>query len=593
MTTAPPSEESGLAPAVSLILTGADSAVTLANQAERLVQSLPANHEIVLVVPESAELLPGELTTQAGNSVTVVTIGEHPSESAKRAAGARHATAEVLLFCSMPMDPDADWTTALLEQASLEGVGAAGPVLAPSTDPTRWVGGLKFVDAALNIEWLAPPAGPTPVPLLGGACLAIRRSVLDEIGGWDEAAGTGFDNLDLCLRLWRSGYQCLIVRDSRVVRDFGSNPPEAFDWTHHLSNLIRLGIVHLDPDDLASTVRALSAHPAFAEAFAEVVSSDAVARRHQIAARTSESGSGVLRRLNGDLFKVTPPDTTASSSPDSPRAAQAESSLGTEWEAERQYLSVNRQAWGHWAVSGTHTSRVVEADEFAFAKELLDPDGWIVWESVRDVLCLGGGGGQQAPLMASLGCRVTLLDLSPGQLALDRTAMSKYGLSYEIVEGDMLDLSVLARRRFDLVYQPISTCYVPEVVQVYRQVASVLPIGGRYLVEHWNPFQIQLDERGRWDGEGYRLAHPQIAGQPVPFSTTTIEGAPFTAWHYPHSFADLIGGLPRTGFSIEAVAERPPGDLGASPGTDAHLAAYIPPFIRILARKSEEVAQPS
>ena len=76
----------------------------------------------------------------------------------------------------------------------------------------------------------------------------------------------------------------------------------------------------------------------------------------------------------------------------------------------------------------------------------------------------------------------------------------------ERLECDVLDLSPLADRRFDLVYQPVSTLYLPDVRRCYRQVASVLRPGGLYWSEHWNPVEMQLDPETAWDGRAYRLS---------------------------------------------------------------------------------------
>jgi SAM-dependent methyltransferase len=56
-----------------------------------------------------------------------------------------------------------------------------------------------------------------------------------------------------------------------------------------------------------------------------------------------------------------------------------------------------------------------------------------------DVLCLASGGGQQAPLLAAAGARVTSSDLSEEQLALDELAAHRESLSLNTVRGDMRD----------------------------------------------------------------------------------------------------------------------------------------------------------
>lgn len=53
--------------------------------------------------------------------------------------------------------------------------------------------------------------------MLVGFCLAVRRSVLEEVGGFDESFGIGtFEDNDLCYRMRRAGYKLLIANRSFV-----------------------------------------------------------------------------------------------------------------------------------------------------------------------------------------------------------------------------------------------------------------------------------------------------------------------------------------------------------------------------------------
>ena len=67
----------------------------------------------------------------------------------------------------------------------------------------------------------------------------------------------------------------------------------------------------------------------------------------------------------------------------------------------------------------------------------------------REVLCLACGGGQQGPILAAAGARVTVLDNSPAQLAQDRLVAEREKLDLRLVEGDMADLSAFADQSFD------------------------------------------------------------------------------------------------------------------------------------------------
>jgi SAM-dependent methyltransferase len=158
----------------------------------------------------------------------------------------------------------------------------------------------------------------------------------------------------------------------------------------------------------------------------------------------------------------------------------------------------------------------------------------------------------------------------------------RHGLKLDCVEADMQDLSALPPGSFDLVYQPVSSLYVPDIRQCYREVAAVTKPGGLFFSEHWNPVQMQLAEDQRWDGDAYRVALLPGTG-PHPWPPGELTEA--TCWHYIHSLEDMLGGLCDAGFAIVRFDERGQGEPGASPGSQEHLDCYLPAHFGILARR--------
>ena len=256
--------------------------------------------------------------------------------------------------------------------------------------------------------------------------------------------------------------------------------------------------------------------------------------------------------------------------------------------AERTYRSVNAQAWDLLSGTTDDFGQPVTVADLPGARAELEGPVPIPWDGVRRALCLGGGGGRQGVLLASLGVEVVVADLSSAQLALDRSAAERLGLRLETVQTDMADLTGLADGSFDLVHQPVSLCYVPDPAAVFAEVARVLRPGGHYWVENWNPVQMQLDHLGR-SGPPYRLIRPQDPGRPVQFGILAEEleadGEGDGAWHYVHPLATLLGSVCGAGFEIEDLQERRYGDPEAPPGTEEHLEAHVPPFFTLLARR--------
>lgn len=67
------------------------------------------------------------------------------------------------------------------------------------------------------------PAAPCAVDWVSGASMIVRRTLLDEIGLLDEGLFTYFDDVDLCLRAHRAGWETWFVPASRVVHLEGAS----------------------------------------------------------------------------------------------------------------------------------------------------------------------------------------------------------------------------------------------------------------------------------------------------------------------------------------------------------------------------------
>jgi SAM-dependent methyltransferase len=170
----------------------------------------------------------------------------------------------------------------------------------------------------------------------------------------------------------------------------------------------------------------------------------------------------------------------------------------------------------------------------------------------KDVLCLASGGGQQSAVFGLLGARVTVLDLTEGQLDGDRTAAAHYGYDLVAIQGDMRDLSGLADESFDLVYQGNTMSWVPDARQVYAGVARVLRKGGVYRVHFPNP-ATEFVDCDSWDGEGYRLTVPYGVTEQV--LRPGVDGP--DCIQFRHHLGEVFNGLLDVGLSIRRVQDAP------------------------------------
>jgi SAM-dependent methyltransferase len=256
-------------------------------------------------------------------------------------------------------------------------------------------------------------------------------------------------------------------------------------------------------------------------------------------------------------------------------------------------LDYNRSAWDRQVEQGNRWTVPVTATEIDAAREgvweilltptLPVPRSWFPDLTGADVLCLASGGGQQGPILAAAGARVTVLDSSPNQLAQDRAVASRHGLNLTTVEGDMGELAPLADSSFDLVFHPASNMFVADVGPVWHECYRVLRASGVLLAGFANPviYMVATDQER---GQGHlRIIHS------IPYSDLesltpeerqryAAEGEPL---EFGHSLEQLIGGQLTAGFILTGFFE----DSRAE--SEYPLASYTNTFIATRAIKSE------
>ena len=144
--------------------------------------------------------------------------------------GAQAASGEVLVFLNDDIEPlSADWLNELLAQVQRPEVGVVGAKLLYPSGAIQHAGiALGLMDGTghphrgtLGQSFWPWSLATRNVSAVTGACLAIRRRVFEELGGFDACFPVNYNDVDLCLRARRAGYEVL-CETSAVLRHLES-----------------------------------------------------------------------------------------------------------------------------------------------------------------------------------------------------------------------------------------------------------------------------------------------------------------------------------------------------------------------------------
>lgn len=253
-----------------------------------------------------------------------------------------------------------------------------------------------------------------------------------------------------------------------------------------------------------------------------------------------------------------------------------------------EHLNVNQRAWNSLADSGSLFARTATDEECQNPLKTLDGRGWLP-ENVAGlrVLCLAAGGGWQSILYAAAGAIVTVVDLSDSMLELDQRESSRRGYQVQTIQTSMEDLSMLADQSFDIVHQPVSTCYIPDLQPVYREISRILKDQGLYISQHKQPISLQISHRN--ERQQFVIGLEYYHQGPLPAVNDKSYREDGTT-EYLHRLEDLVGGLCSHGFVIEDLREPRRADYTVDVAHFGYRGRFIPPYLRIKARRKARSA---
>ncbi len=225
----------------------------------------------------------------------------------------------------------------------------------------------------------------------------------------------------------------------------------------------------------------------------------------------------------------------------------------------KSYQQINKETIDKWAENGWEWSKPVSHEEYMKAKNgkwdvfltptVPVPHNWLGELKGKKILGLASGGGQQMPIFSALGAECTVLDYSSKQIESEIMVSKREDYEIEAIEGDMTKILPFEDESFDIVFHPVSNCYVEDVYHVFNEAYRVLKKGGVFLVGLNNEINYIVDNDEK-----------EIVWK-MPFNPLKDEKAKEfmvkenAGMQFSHNMTEQIGGQLKAGFTLVDIYE--------------------------------------
>lgn len=224
-----------------------------------------------------------------------------------------------------------------------------------------------------------------------------------------------------------------------------------------------------------------------------------------------------------------------------------------------KYTDVNSKFFDKWIDEGWEWGQPISHEVFEKAKKgdwfvLLTPTKavpkeWFCEMKNAKILGLASGGGQQMPIFTALGANCIVLDYSEKQLISEMKVAKRENYKIKTVKADMTKTLPFEDEYFDLIFHPVSNCYIEDVLPVWKECYRVLKKDGILLAGLDNGINFIFDD------DEITLVHklpfnPLKDEQLYEFSIKNDWGIQFS-----HSIEEQIGGQLKAGFILTDIYE--------------------------------------
>ena len=208
---------------ISVIILSSRGSESLTRCVESLISktSYP-NYDIVIV-----QLGEHDKLREAGTDFRVLHLSDAPNSAAKNYAVAKTDSPWILFLDESMEAIEPDWLTIMAEHVQRPEVGAVGARVVNPNGTIEHAGLVLGVNGIAESAFHGFPAEHSGVnrqlrmtrnySALSSACTLIRREVLQQVGGFDEALPRRFADVDLCLKMRRAGFLIVYTPLAKLI----------------------------------------------------------------------------------------------------------------------------------------------------------------------------------------------------------------------------------------------------------------------------------------------------------------------------------------------------------------------------------------
>ena len=226
---------------------------------------------------------------------------------------------------------------------------------------------------------------------------------------------------------------------------------------------------------------------------------------------------------------------------------------------DREKMNTNLEYWNE-VVEIHAASRFYDVDSFRAGRCTLNDLELGEVGDVRDksLLHLQCHFGMDTLSWARLGAKVTGMDYSENAIRKARELAKESSIDARFIYCNLYDLPQHLEEQFDIVYTSYGVlCWLPDIREWARIVASYVKPGGFFYIAEFHPFAATFDT----DGKELRLNDAYFAKDPTSYEidgTYTERGVKLNAkkdYEWIHPIGDIVSSLINAGLQVEFLHE--------------------------------------